>query len=78
MYNFRTDLASERREIYQKANHLENEVPGIESEELQEGENIKITKVKIPVSYTHLDVYKRQLQKSIWKNSLTINLPTID
>ena len=47
MYNFRTDLASERREIYQKANHLENEVPGIESEELQEGENIKITKVRI-------------------------------
>ena len=47
MYNFRTDLASERREIYQKANHLENEIPGIESEEIQEGENIKITKVKI-------------------------------
>lgn len=47
MYNFRTDLASERREIYQKANHLENEVPGIQTEEMQEGENIKITKVKI-------------------------------
>ena len=47
MYNFRTDLASERRDIYQKANHLENEVPGIQTEEMQEGENIKITKVKI-------------------------------
>ena len=31
--NFRTDLADERRDIYRKANKLENEVPGIETEE---------------------------------------------
>ena len=31
MYNFRTDLASERRDIYKKANKLENEIDGIES-----------------------------------------------
>ena len=31
MINFRTDLASERRELYQKANSLENEIDGIES-----------------------------------------------
>ena len=29
MYNFRTDLASERRDIYKKANKLENEIDGI-------------------------------------------------
>ncbi len=31
MINFRTDLATERREVYQKANNLENEIPGIET-----------------------------------------------
>ena len=31
MINFRTDLATERREVYQKANILENEIPGIET-----------------------------------------------
>jgi len=45
--DFRTDLALERRDIYRKANQIENEIPGVESEELQEGENIYITKVKI-------------------------------
>lgn len=44
---FRTDMALERRDTYRKANNLENEVPGIETEEKQEGENIFITKVKI-------------------------------
>lgn len=27
MYNFRTDLADERRELFRQANHLENEIP---------------------------------------------------
>ena len=45
--DFRTDLALERRDIYRKANQIENEIPGVESEELQEGENIYTTKVKI-------------------------------
>ena len=31
MFNFRTDLAAERREIYRTANKLENEIDGIES-----------------------------------------------
>ena len=26
MYNFRTDLANERRDIYKKANQIENEI----------------------------------------------------
>ena len=47
MFNFRTDLASERREIYRTANKLENEINGIESEEQQIDENIKVDRVKI-------------------------------
>ena len=31
MINFRTDLATERREIYRKANKIENEIPGVET-----------------------------------------------
>lgn len=44
---FRTDMALERRDVYKKANNLEDEIPGIETEEGQEGENIYITRVKI-------------------------------
>ena len=47
MYNFRTDLASERRDIYQKANKLENEIDGIESSKEEINENIKVETVKI-------------------------------
>ena len=47
MINFRTDLALERRDLYKKANHIENEVDGIETQEEQLGENIKITRVKV-------------------------------
>lgn len=47
MYNFRTDLASERRDIYKKANKLENEINGIESTKEEKDENIKIERVKI-------------------------------
>lgn len=47
MYNFRTDLASERRDIYKKANNLENEIDGIESTKEEKDENIKIERVKI-------------------------------
>ena len=46
MYNFRTDLASERREIYQKANQLE-EIEGIEANQEEIDENIKVERVKI-------------------------------
>ena len=44
MFNFRTDLASERRDIYQKANQVEGEIDGIESEK---EENLKVERVKI-------------------------------
>ena len=33
MINFNTDLADERRDIYRKANKIEKDVPGIETEE---------------------------------------------
>lgn len=44
--NFRTDLADERRELYRKANNMQ-EVEGIKSEEQQFNEHIKKTKVEI-------------------------------
>lgn len=44
MYNFRTDLACERRELYQKANGLD-EIDGIETE--QKGDDIRINTVKV-------------------------------
>ena len=47
MYNFRTDLASERRDIYQKANNVEDQIDGIESEKEEINEDIKIERVKI-------------------------------
>ena len=47
MYNFRTDLASERRDIYQKANQVKGELDGIESEKEEIDENIKVERVKI-------------------------------
>ena len=46
MYNFRTDLADERNEIYKKANYISTNVDGIEAEE-DEAENIKIGRVNI-------------------------------
>lgn len=47
MFNFRTDLANERRDIYRKANKLEGEIDGVQTEQTEDGENINISKVKI-------------------------------
>ena len=46
MYNFRTDLALERREIFKKNNNLE-EIDGVEIENKEIDENLKVTKVNI-------------------------------
>lgn len=43
---FRTDMADERRDLYKKANNLEDEIKGLECEE-EEQNDIKITRVKI-------------------------------
>ena len=45
MYNFRTDLALERNDIYKKQNNLSSEIDGIEVNE-ESKENIKISRVK--------------------------------
>lgn len=47
MYNFRTDLALERRDIFKKANKIENEIEGIESEEEIISDKIRTTRVKV-------------------------------
>ena len=46
MYNFRTDMANERRDIYKSTNKLE-EIDGIESEMQDVDENLKIERVLI-------------------------------
>ena len=46
MFNFNTDMADERRDILKKTNNLD-EIPGIETESIDEGENIKTNRVKI-------------------------------
>ena len=46
MYNFRTDLALERRDIYQKANKIQ-EIQGVTSNEEEINEKIKTYRVKI-------------------------------
>ena len=38
MYNFRTDLALERRDLYRKAHNIQEEIDGIETEEENIGE----------------------------------------
>ena len=47
MINFNTDLADERRDIYRKANRIEKDVPGIETEERKISEDINVATVKI-------------------------------
>ena len=46
MYNFRTDLADERTDIFKKNNNIIDNVDGIETNVKEEG-NIKITEVKV-------------------------------
>ncbi len=45
--NFRTDMADERRDIYAKANKIEDEVEGIEVKTEEIDKNIKVSTVKI-------------------------------
>ncbi len=47
MYNFRTDLALERRNLYRTANNIKNEIDGIETEEEKVGNDILTTRVKV-------------------------------
>lgn len=45
--NFRTDLALERRDLYKKANRLDKEIDGIETQEEENGPRIKTARVKV-------------------------------
>lgn len=44
---FRTDMADERRDIYRKANQLEEEIKGIECEIEEKPNGVRITRVRI-------------------------------
>ena len=71
MMDFRTDMAVERRDLYRKANHIENEVDGVECEE-EELDDIKITRVKISNQQG-----EQALQKPIG-NYITIDVKKIN
>ena len=47
MINFNTDMADERSDIYRKANNIENNIEGVETEIEEMDEKIKISRVKI-------------------------------
>lgn len=47
MYNFRTDLADERRELYRKANGLKEEIEGIQTEQEEKEGEITVSRVKV-------------------------------
>lgn len=47
MYNFRTDMADERKDLYKKANNIENEIDGIEAQKEKIDDNINVTRVKV-------------------------------
>lgn len=57
MYNFRTDLALERRDILKKNNNLE-EIDGVEIENKEIDENLKVTKVNITNQNGELSIGK--------------------
>ena len=46
MYNFRTDLANERRDIFKKSNNLE-QIDGIETETEEINDKLCVERVKI-------------------------------
>ena len=86
MYNFRTDLALERREIFKKNNNLE-EIDGVEIENKEIDENLKVTKVNItnqngeqsigkPIgTYITIDIQKLRLaeEAEIQKSAETLS-----
>ena len=86
MYNFRTDLALERRDIFKKNNNLE-EIDGIETENKEIDENLKVSIVRItnengeqaigkPVgNYITIDIKKLKLaeEEEIQKSAETLS-----
>ena len=86
MFNFRTDLADERRDLYKKANSIENEVNGIETQIENVNEKIKITRVKIineegeksigkpKGDYITIDIKKIKITKLMLLREFVLNL----
>lgn len=86
MYNFRTDLALERRDIFKKNNNLE-EIDGIETENKEIDENLKVSIVRItnengeqaigkPIgTYITIDIKKLKLaeEEEIQKSAETLS-----
>lgn len=68
--DFRTDMAVERRDLYRKANKIENEIDGVECEE-EELEDIRITRVAVTN-----ETGEEALQKPIG-NYITIDVKKI-
>ena len=62
MLNFRTDLATERRDLYKKANRIENEIDGIESTKEEINEKLSVEKVKITNEQG-----EKAIRKTNWK-----------
>lgn len=62
MLNFRTDLATERRDLYKKANSIENEIDGIESTKEEINEKLSVEKVKITNEQG-----EKAIRKTNWK-----------
>ena len=87
MYNFRTDLALERRDIYKETNNIKGEIDGIISEEEEVSKTIKVTRVNVinengaksiqkPIgTYTTIDVEKMRniTEEEITKISNTMS-----
>ena len=69
--DFRTDMAVERRDLYKKANNIENEIDGVECNE-EELEDIRITRVSITNEQG-----EQALQKPIG-NYITIDVKKIN
>lgn len=46
-FNFRTDLALERRDLYKKAHSLDGEIDGLETQEEENGKDIRTARVKV-------------------------------
>ena len=68
---FRTDMADERRDLYRKANKLEDEIAGLECEEEQK-DGAKITRVKV------LNEEGEQALNKKKGNYITIDLKKVD
>ena len=80
MYNFRTDLALERRDIYQKINNLQ-QIDGIESTEEQINEEIErinnsleaLDNIKYNVDYMNKVLKQRFDNMKLYINNLDKN-----